>query len=113
MAAGVLRGAGKRQLVLCATWSASTSLASPMTTSVFLMFAGDRDILGKTKPAQSPEPFKAHSEKPHHLSSHHGVGLWTGLVIGVSLQAIVFVVVLCKFDWKKASEEVCKQICLS
>uniref|UniRef100_A0A3B4Y7N0 Multidrug and toxin extrusion protein n=1 Tax=Seriola lalandi dorsalis TaxID=1841481 RepID=A0A3B4Y7N0_SERLL len=33
------------------------------------------------------------------------VGLWTGLTLCVSLQAIVFIMFLCKLDWKKTTEE--------
>lgn len=74
-AAGVLRGTGKQLIGALCNLVGFYFIGFP--TGVSLMFAANMGI----------------------------VGLWTGLAIGVSLQALVFVTFLCKLDWEKAAEE--------
>uniref|UniRef100_A0A4W6FGB6 Multidrug and toxin extrusion protein n=1 Tax=Lates calcarifer TaxID=8187 RepID=A0A4W6FGB6_LATCA len=76
VAAGVLRGAGKQLVGALCNLVGYYFIGFPIGVS--LMFAANMGI----------------------------VGLWTGLTICVSLQAIAFITFLCKLDWKKASEEV-------
>ncbi|XP_059199694.1 multidrug and toxin extrusion protein 1-like [Centropristis striata] len=75
VAAGVLRGAGKQLIGALINLLGLDFIGFPIGVS--LMFAADMGI----------------------------VGLWTGLAIGVSLQAVVFLLFLYKLDWKKATEE--------
>ncbi|XP_042341753.1 multidrug and toxin extrusion protein 1-like [Plectropomus leopardus] len=75
VAAGVLRGAGKQLVGALCNLVGFYFIGFPIGVS--LMFAANMGI----------------------------VGLWTGLTIGVSLQAIVFITFLCKLDWKNAAEE--------
>ncbi|XP_073330499.1 multidrug and toxin extrusion protein 1-like [Pagrus major] len=75
VAAGVLRGAGKQLIGALCNLVAVYFIGFPIGVS--LMFAANMGV----------------------------VGLWTGLTICVSLQAIVFITVLSKLDWKKAAEE--------
>ncbi|XP_018556492.1 multidrug and toxin extrusion protein 1 [Lates calcarifer] len=75
VAAGVLRGAGKQLVGALCNLVGYYFIGFPIGVS--LMFAANMGI----------------------------VGLWTGLTICVSLQAIAFITFLCKLDWKKASEE--------
>lgn len=72
-----------------------------------LMFAANMGIVGKIRLLSMslvllvliPEFIKT-------LFFSHTTGLWTGLTIYVSLQALAYIVCLCKLDWKKAAEEV-------
>ncbi|KAM8772232.1 multidrug and toxin extrusion protein 1-like isoform 1-T1 [Acanthopagrus schlegelii] len=75
VAAGVLRGVGKQLIGALCNLVSVYFIGFPIGVS--LMFAANMGI----------------------------VGLWTGLTICVSLQAIVFITVLSKLDWKKAAEE--------
>ncbi|XP_022595806.1 multidrug and toxin extrusion protein 1-like isoform X1 [Seriola dumerili] len=75
VAAGVLRGAGKQLFGALCNLIGLYIIGFPI--GVYLMFAAKMGI----------------------------VGLWTGLTLCVSLQAIVFVTFLCKLDWKKTTEE--------
>ncbi|XP_041789468.1 multidrug and toxin extrusion protein 1-like [Chelmon rostratus] len=75
VAAGVLRGAGKQLIGALCNLVGFYFIGFPI--GVALMFAAHTGI----------------------------VGLWTGLTIGVVLQAIVFMTILCKLDWKKTTEE--------
>ncbi|XP_049900234.1 multidrug and toxin extrusion protein 1-like [Epinephelus moara] len=74
-ASGVLRGTGKQLIGALCNLVGFYFIGFPIGVS--LMFAANIGI----------------------------VGLWTGLAIGVSLQALVFVTFLCKLDWEKAAEE--------
>ncbi|XP_028272255.1 multidrug and toxin extrusion protein 1-like [Parambassis ranga] len=74
-AAGVLRGAGKQLIGALCNLVGLYVIGFPIGAS--LMFAANMGI----------------------------VGLWTGLTIFVSLQALAFIICLCKLDWKKAVEE--------
>ncbi|KAM9770737.1 multidrug and toxin extrusion protein 1-like isoform 2-T2 [Menidia menidia] len=75
VASGVVRGAGKQLIGAVCNLVGFYVVGFP--TGVTLMFAAHQGI----------------------------VGLWTGLAIGLFLQAVFYVVFLCKMDWKKASEE--------
>ncbi|XP_071360685.1 multidrug and toxin extrusion protein 1-like isoform X2 [Trachinotus anak] len=75
VAAGVLRGAGKQLFGALCNLVGLYFIGFPIGVS--LMFAANMGI----------------------------VGLWTGLTVSVSLQAIVFITFLCKLDWKKTTEE--------
>ncbi|XP_047433693.1 multidrug and toxin extrusion protein 1-like isoform X2 [Mugil cephalus] len=75
VAAGVLRGAGKQLIGALFNLVGFYFIGFPIGVS--LMFAANMGI----------------------------VGLWTGLVICVSLQATLFITFLWKLDWKKAAEE--------
>ncbi|XP_070783041.1 multidrug and toxin extrusion protein 1-like [Enoplosus armatus] len=75
VASGVLRGAGKQLIGALCNLVGYYFIGFPIGVS--LMFAANMGI----------------------------VGLWTGLTICVSLQAIVFITILCKLDWKKVAEE--------
>uniref|UniRef100_A0A7N6B9K6 Multidrug and toxin extrusion protein n=1 Tax=Anabas testudineus TaxID=64144 RepID=A0A7N6B9K6_ANATE len=75
VAAGVLRGAGKQFVGALCNLVGFYLIGFPIGVS--LMFAANMGI----------------------------VGLWTGLIICVSLQAIFFIAFLCKLDWTKAAEE--------
>ncbi|KAG7214501.1 hypothetical protein INR49_023013 [Caranx melampygus] len=75
VAAGVLRGAGKQLFGALCNLVGLYLIGFPIGVS--LMFAGKKGI----------------------------VGLWTGLTICASLQAIVFITFLYKLDWKKTTEE--------
>ncbi|KAM4583728.1 multidrug and toxin extrusion protein 1-like [Odontesthes bonariensis] len=75
VAAGVLRGAGKQLIGAVCNLVGFYVVGFPIGVS--LMFGANMGI----------------------------VGLWTGLAIGVTLQAIFYIIFLCKLDWKKASEE--------
>nr|XP_046259015.1 multidrug and toxin extrusion protein 1-like isoform X2 [Scatophagus argus] len=75
VAAGALRGAGKQMVGVVCNLAGLCFIGFP--TGVSLMFAAKMGIKG----------------------------LWTGVTVGVSLQATVFVIYLCKLDWKKAAEE--------
>ncbi|XP_023258300.1 multidrug and toxin extrusion protein 1-like isoform X2 [Seriola lalandi dorsalis] len=75
VAAGVLRGAGKQLFGALCNLIGLYLIGFPI--GVYLMFAAKMGI----------------------------VGLWTGLTLCVSLQAIVFIMFLCKLDWKKTTEE--------
>uniref|UniRef100_A0AAQ6APX6 Multidrug and toxin extrusion protein n=1 Tax=Amphiprion ocellaris TaxID=80972 RepID=A0AAQ6APX6_AMPOC len=76
VASGVLRGAGKQLVGALFNLVGFYFIGFPIGVS--LMFAANMGI----------------------------VGLWRGLCICVSLQAIVFVAFLSNLDWKKAAEEV-------
>ncbi|XP_027138802.1 multidrug and toxin extrusion protein 1-like [Larimichthys crocea] len=75
VAASVLRGAGKQ--LIGALWNLVAVYFIGFPIGVSLMFAANMGI----------------------------VGLWTGLTICGTLQAIVFITVLWKLDWIKAAEE--------
>uniref|UniRef100_A0A8C4F7D7 Multidrug and toxin extrusion protein n=1 Tax=Dicentrarchus labrax TaxID=13489 RepID=A0A8C4F7D7_DICLA len=75
VAAGVLRGAGKQLIGALCNLVGFYFIGFPIGVS--LMFAANMGI----------------------------VGLWMGLTICVSLQAIVFITILCKLDWKKTAKE--------
>uniref|UniRef100_A0A3Q1FUI0 Multidrug and toxin extrusion protein n=1 Tax=Acanthochromis polyacanthus TaxID=80966 RepID=A0A3Q1FUI0_9TELE len=75
VAAGVLRGAGKQLVGALFNLVGYYFIGFPIGVS--LMFAANLGI----------------------------IGLWRGLCICVSLQAIVFVAFLSRLDWKKAAEE--------
>ncbi|XP_054897703.1 multidrug and toxin extrusion protein 1-like [Poeciliopsis prolifica] len=75
VAAGVLRGAGKQLVGTIFNIVSFYFVGFPIGAT--LMFAANMGI----------------------------TGLWTGLTIAVSLQAIFFITFLCKLDWKKASAE--------
>ncbi|XP_053185211.1 multidrug and toxin extrusion protein 1-like isoform X2 [Scomber japonicus] len=75
VAAGVLRGAGKPLFGALCNLVGFYIIGLP--TGASLMFAANMGI----------------------------VGLWTGLVICLTLRCIVFIIFFCKLDWKKAVEE--------